>query len=117
MALQVTNAKNDAVLVSQGRVASNPWTRLMGLMGKRELQEGDGLLIPGSTSIHTHFMRFPIDVIFMSKDDKVVDLEEAMATWRMRFARGKAKYVIELPAGTIARTDTTVGDQLIVSRS
>ena len=116
MALSVKNSDNGATLVAKGKVADNPWTRLVGLMGKRELPEGDGLLIARSTSIHTCFMRIPIDVIFVSKEDRVVDVEEAMPAWRARIAKGKAHYVIELPAGTIRRSGTQVGHQLEVQR-
>ncbi len=116
MALSVKNQDNGATLVSAGKVASNPWTRLVGLMGKRALPDGDGLLIVRSTSIHTFFMRIPIDVMFMSKDDRVVDVEEAMPAWRARIAKGKAHYVIEMPAGTIRRSGTQVGHQLEVRR-
>lgn len=116
MALRVEHAGNGRMLVVRGRVANNPWTRLVGLMGKKELPEGDGLLIERSRSIHTHFMRFPIDVLFMGPDDTVVDVEEAMKPWRIRMSKSGARYVVEVPAGTLRRTDTKVGDKLIVDR-
>lgn len=116
MALRVEHPGSGELLVSEGRVANNPWSRLVGLMGKKSLADGDGLLIERSRSIHTHFMRFPIDVLFMGKDDTVVDLEEAMAPWKIRMSKGGARYVVELPAGTVKRTGTRVGDRLIVRR-
>ncbi|HBY98701.1 MAG: DUF192 domain-containing protein [Ardenticatenaceae bacterium] len=116
MQLHVTDATTGAVVVARGRIASNPWTRLVGLMGRRELPAGDGLLITRCKSIHTSFMRFPIDVLFVGADDRVVDLVEAMPAWRARLARGKAHYVIELPAGTIARAGIAAGHQLVVKK-
>lgn len=116
MSLHVVNVESNSVIVDQGRVAGNPWNRLIGLMGKKNLPEGDGLLITRSSSIHTCFMRIPIDVLFVNADDQVVDIEENMPAWRARIGRGGAKYVIEVPAGTVARTNTKVGDQLDVQR-
>lgn len=114
--LKVRHKENGALLVSQGRVANNPWSRLVGLMGRSGLPKGGGLLIERSRSIHTHFMRFPIDVLFMGTDDRVVDLEPEMRPWKIRMAGRGARYVVELPAGTLRRTGTEIGDQLEVQR-
>lgn len=84
-----------------------------GLMFRREFVEGDGLVIDPCSSIHMFFMRFPIDVLYMDRNNRVVRVQQAIKPWRMGplWTRG-AKYVIELPAGTIARTSTCVGDQI-----
>ena len=59
-------------------------------------------------------MRFPIDVLYVSKDGEVVAIDHAMAPWRFGRIHRKARYVVELPAGAAAATQTEVGDRLAV---
>ncbi len=112
--LHVENVTRGTVLVESGRVADNRWTRLRGLIGVRELPQGDGLLIRPCKGVHCMFMSIPIDVIYVDGDDRVVDLDPEMKPWAIGRPRRKSRYVIELPAGTIARTGTAPGDQLKV---
>jgi len=112
--LQVDNVTRNVALVTQGRVAVNPWTRLKGLIGVRDLPAGDGLLIKPCNGVHCMFMSIPIDVLYVDQDDKIVALDEHMAPWRMGRIYGRSRYVIELPAGTLAATGAAVGDQLAV---
>ncbi len=110
MSLQIDNLTRNTSLVESGRVADNFWTRFVGLMGAKGLAAGEGLLITRCNSIHTHFMRFPIDVVYVSRDLRVVHVDRAMAPWRFgRIHRG-ARFVVELPAG--AAEGTEVGDVL-----
>jgi uncharacterized membrane protein (UPF0127 family) len=90
-------------------VAANPWTRLRGLMGRRTLDEGEGLLLRGSGSVHTCFMRFPIDVVFLDRDMTVIGIAPAVRPWRAAARRG-AKAVLELAAGEAERRGLEVGD-------
>ncbi len=80
--IEIRNETRDTVLASRCRVADSYFPRLIGLMGAQSLPPGDGLLILPCSSIHTHFMRFPIDVIYVSREDIVVALDENMAPWR-----------------------------------
>jgi len=64
-------------------VASNPWSRFWGLMGRRGLDPGHGLLIKPCSSIHMFFMRFPIDVVFLDRDNVVVKVVHGIKPWRM----------------------------------
>jgi uncharacterized membrane protein (UPF0127 family) len=110
----VQNITRGVMLVERGRVANTVWTRLKGLIGVRQLAPGDGLAIIPCNGVHCLFMAIPIDVLYVSADHRVTALDPAMAPWTIgRFHRG-ARYVIELPAGTIAATGTAVGDQLAV---
>ena len=78
------------------------------------MPEGSALIIAPSNAIHTFFMRFPIDVAFVSKSGHVVKVRSAVPPWRMVAAlRGYA--VIELPAGSLERSDTKVGDVLVIA--
>ena len=113
--LRIHNESRDVSLVERGRVANNTWTRFKGLIGVRNLPEGDGLAIVPSSGVHCMFMSIPIDVVYVDKGDRVAALDPNMKPWAVgRLYRGVA-YVVELPAGTIARTGTQVGDQLRVT--
>ncbi len=95
------------------------WAKFMGLMGRRSLPQGDGLWLPDENGIHMLFMRFPIDVLFVSRPTapnnmrRVISARRAVPPWRGVVWRvGGAKGVMELPAGTIEATGTTVGDEI-----
>jgi uncharacterized protein len=113
--LQVKNLSKDTTLVSGGRVATNSWTRLKGLIGVRHLPDGDGILIRPCRGIHCMFMSIPIDVLYVDRNDRIIAVDEAMAPWRIGRIYFSSRYVIELPAGAIARTATAPGDHLQVS--
>lgn len=112
--VQVQNLTRGQMLVERGRVANTFWARLRGLMGSKPLAPGEGLLIVPCQSIHTHFMRFPIDVLYVSVAREVTGLEQALPPWRFGRWHRRAHFAIELPAGTIARTGTRLGDRLLV---
>jgi uncharacterized protein len=84
---------------------------MRGLLGRKALEPGEGLLIRPAPSIHTFFMRFPIDVMFLSRDGEVLKIAEQVGPWRMRSCRG-ALAVLELTAGDAARRGIAVGDQI-----
>jgi len=76
------------------------------------LPDGGGLVIEPCNSIHMFFMRYPLDIVFLSKEGKVVFMYRGIKPWRMgRIVRG-ARLAIELPEGSINRSDTQVGDSI-----
>lgn len=81
-----------------------------------EFTDGHALVIDPCTSIHMFFMRFPIDVLYLNRDNEVVRAQKGLKPWRVGplYTRG-ARFVIELPAGAIERSGTDVGDQLVIS--
>jgi uncharacterized membrane protein (UPF0127 family) len=83
-------------------LADGPLSRLRGLMGRRGLPAGHGLLLRPSPSIHTCFMRFSIDAVFLDRELRVLSVRERLRTWRFAGQRG-ARSVLELPAGEAAR--------------
>jgi uncharacterized membrane protein (UPF0127 family) len=85
-------------------VADRPLTRMRGLLGRTELPRGEGILLRPCGSIHTFFMRFPIDAVFVDRDGKVVGVERELRPWRTARHRG-AKAVLELAAGAAAGID------------
>ena len=102
------NPARGLVLAERARVADTVWTRAVGLLGRRDA--GGGLVIEPCSSIHTWFMGFPIDVVFLDADGVVLAAYPSLAPWRMtRWVRG-ARRVLEVDAGRIG--DTAVGDRL-----
>jgi uncharacterized protein len=93
-------------------IADTSFTRLIGLLGKRRLDPGCGLLIRPSCGIHTFGMLFPIDVVALNKDLQVLMLWHRLAPFRMTSIYLKANSMLELPAGQIRNCEIDVGDQL-----
>lgn len=85
-------------------------SRLQGLINRPFLESGSALVLPRCKSIHTFFMRFPIDVLFLNKQGKVVGKIEAMAPFRISPLFWQARQAIELPANTLKNTATQIAD-------
>jgi uncharacterized membrane protein (UPF0127 family) len=94
-------------------VADSPLPRMRGLLGRRNLGSDEGVLLRPAGSIHTFFMRFPIDVVFLDRDGRVLRVAESVRPWRTAAARG-ARAVLELRAGESGRRRVAVGDVLEV---
>jgi uncharacterized membrane protein (UPF0127 family) len=84
---------------------------MRGLLGRSSLPSGQGILLRPAASIHTFFMRFPIDVVFLDDELRVVEIAADLRPWRAAGKRG-ARAVLELPAGECARRGLAVGDQV-----
>ncbi|HUS14595.1 MAG TPA: DUF192 domain-containing protein [Chloroflexia bacterium] len=106
------NVTRDTVVASEVRMATSPWARGLGLMGHPGLAPGQALVLQPESSIHMFFMRCPLDVLFLDKDDRVLHLYTGLRPWRVsRIVRG-SKRVVEMPVGGLAGSGTQVGDQL-----
>ena len=103
--------KNGVILSKNTKVAKTFNDRVLGLMFKKNMDLEESLLIQPCNSIHTCFMNFPIDVIFLSKNNEVVHLIRKMKPWRFSLVYFRSKKVLELRAGTIG-DDLYKGDQL-----
>jgi uncharacterized membrane protein (UPF0127 family) len=88
---------------------------MRGLLGRRALPSGEGLLLRPAGSVHTAFMRFPIDVVFLDTDGAVVGIAPELRPWRAAGRRG-ARAVLELPAGECERRGLRTGDRVEVVR-
>lgn len=95
-------------------VADRMLPRMKGLLGRRELPSGEGMLIRPAPSIHTFFMRFPIDAVFLARDGEVLKVSSNVKPWRARSCR-RAHSVLELAAGEAERRMVARGDRLRVS--
>ena len=116
------NISRGTVLAERLEDGSSFWAKFMGLMGRASLPSGDGLWLPDENGIHMLFMRFAIDVVFVSAPPdgpdghrRVLFARRAVPAWRGVVWRvGGAKGVLELPAGTIESTGTNIGDEIAI---
>jgi uncharacterized membrane protein (UPF0127 family) len=99
------------MLADAASVADSSESRRTGLLKHTSLAPGDGLWIVPCESVHSFFMKFTIDVLYLDRQHKVKKARSEMVPWRAS-ACLTAHSVLELPAGTIARTGTVAGDQL-----
>ena len=103
------------VVVERLLVADSPLARMRGLLGRSGLPSGEGLLLRPAGSVHTAFMRFPIDVVFLDREGAVVGIAPELRPWRAAGRRG-ARAVLELPAGECERRGLQTGDRVEVVR-
>jgi uncharacterized protein len=89
-------------------------TRNKGLLGRHALAPGSAMILAPCSSVHTFFMKFPIDIVFVARDGRVVKIRSRCGPWRLAFGVG-AFAVIELPAGAVEASGTRVGDRLTIS--
>jgi uncharacterized membrane protein (UPF0127 family) len=111
----VRNTSRNTILGDRVEIADTSLTRLFGLLGKRHLDTGRGLWIKPSSGVHTLGMQFPIDVIGLDKELRVIRLWQNLVPYRVTGVSTRMRSVIELPAGRIAACSTEVGDLLEVA--
>jgi len=110
------NSTRGKILADTLDIADTFVKSLLGLMGKSSLKEGQALWINPCQSIHTFWMRFPIDVMFLDKEGLVVHLIACMKPFRVSKHVLKARSVLELPACTISDSSTQLGDCIEISK-
>lgn len=96
------------VVCDRCSVADQPLSRLRGLMGRRELAPGEGLLLRPTPSIHTFFMRFAIDAVFLDAELRVLSVKPDLRPWRFA-GRRRTRAVLELPSGEARRLGLAPG--------
>jgi uncharacterized protein len=105
-----------AAVCERCTVADTPLPRMRGLLGRKDLPPDEGVLLRPAGSVHTFFMKFPIDVVFLDRDGRVLRIAESVPPWRTTATRG-AKAVLELRAGESARRRLLPGDLLEVGEA
>jgi uncharacterized protein len=104
--------EDGSIVCERCLLAETALTRMRGLLGRRELPSGEGILLKPASSVHMAFMRFPIDAVFLDRDLRVVKVASDLRPWRAAASRG-ARAVLELPAGEAKKRGLTAGDRLI----
>ncbi len=108
----VTDATTAKVLAGRAETARGAWAQFVGLMGRADLPCDHGLVLPRTRGVHTHFMRFAIDVAFYDKNGVIVGVEHALQPWRFSAYHLRARGAVELPAGTLRANGTQEGHVL-----
>jgi uncharacterized protein len=104
--------ENGRVVCEELHLADGPLSRARGLLGRSALPQGEGLLLRPASSIHTAFMRFPIDAVFLDRDLRVLRVVANVRPWRAAGCRG-ARAVLELSAGESERRGVRPGDRVV----
>src|SRR3954470_16891693 len=110
--LRAVNDTKGVVLATRVTAATSLGSRSRGLLGRASLPADEGLWINPCRSVHTFFMRFPIDVLFLDPQNIAV-ARATLVPWRLSHWVWSAGSVLELPAGTLARTRTESGDRIV----
>lgn len=111
--VSVRNQTRNTVLAATAQVADTSATRRTGLLKHTHLDPGDGLWIKPCESVHTFFMKFAIDLVYLDRKLKVRKVRHAVPPWRLS-ACLTAHSILELPAGTAKQTGTEAGDELVI---
>jgi len=108
--LKIENATKEVTLADEAGIADTFFGRLKGLLGRKDLPKGDGLVIDPCTGIHTVGMKFGMDVIFLDRSSCVIGLRTGIAPNHLTRIFWKAKRAVELPVATIEDSGTDIGD-------
>jgi len=110
--LVARNASLNTVIADRVGVAATRAARAVGLLSRTGLEPGEALWIVPSRGVHTCGMRFPIDVVALDEAGTVIDCVSNLKPWRLRLPRRGTAGVLELPAGTVAASGTTIGHHI-----
>lgn len=108
--MKIYNSTQNSIISEDVNVADNFISRSVGLLSKKSLNEGESLVIKPCCSIHTFFMRFEIDVLFIGKNGQIIAMYENVKPWRILPIHLSSKYVVEIKAGTISKKNISKSD-------
>jgi uncharacterized membrane protein (UPF0127 family) len=112
--VKIIQLNTDRGILCVAEVADTHWKRLRGLLGRRRLAQGEGMWFKPCKSVHTFFMAFPIDVVYLTKEDVVAKVEPRLRPFSLSWGGPGAHTAVELPAGTIDRLRLRPGDPVMV---
>lgn len=108
--MRIINRTRDTTLAESVIIADTPFRRMKGLLGRKEFSRGAAIVLCPCNSVHTLFMRFPIDIAFIDKDHRVVKILSSLKPFRVSAVYLRASCAIEFPAGVLTATNTGIGD-------
>lgn len=114
---QIKNLRNEIIIAQKVKIAKTYLSRAFGLIPYSKLEEDEGLIISNCQCVHTFFMRFPIDVIFCTKDNKVIHIEHNLTAWRISSFCRSSSYVVELAANCAKRLNIQIDDVLQIEKT
>ena len=112
MEYEVINERGGGLILERAALLDGVWPRMKGLLGRRGLSAGEGVILRPCSSLHTAFMRFSIDVVFLDSGGRVRKIVENLRPFRLAAVWG-GREVIEMAAGALQAADLAVGDRLI----
>lgn len=114
--MRLINRENGKVIADEIELADSFWKRFRGLMLKKSFPRGRALVFPLSEpkrySIHTFFMRFPIDLLYLNQKLEVIESRKGLSPWKTHKSKEEASILVELPAGRIEEAEVKIGDVL-----
>lgn len=113
--MKIINKTKGTCLAEAAVFADTLFLRMKGLLDRNEIKKGEALIITPCDSIHTFFMRFAIDVIFVDRRHRVDFAINSIKPWRLSRLCWRAKFAIELPSGVIQETRTEKGDEISIT--
>lgn len=113
--VKIINESKNIILAERAEIADTFWLRLKGLLGRKQLELKAGLILNPCNSIHTFFMRFPIDAAFIDSKNRIVKAYHSLPAWRASGMFLNSSLCIELPAGTLLTSGTETGDYIQIS--
>ena len=111
--VRVTNSSRGRELGTRVILADRFWPRLRGLIARPRIEPGEGLMIVPCRGVHMYLMTYPIDVALLDRDGEVVAMYRELAPGARTRWHGDAHHALEVPAGMLAETSTTVGDRIV----
>ncbi|MCA9407529.1 MAG: DUF192 domain-containing protein [Candidatus Omnitrophica bacterium] len=112
--MKIVNQSRNTIVASEATKADTFLSRMIGLLNRKDLSAQEALIITKCNSIHMLFMKFSIDVIFITKENIVVGLIKGIQPFRLSPVFWKASCAIELAVGGIERSNTSLGDRLSI---
>ena len=112
--VKVENTTRDLVLADHAELANNPWRLLVGLIPYRQIEAGQGMVLPRTGSIHTVGVRFEIDVLFLDRAGNVLGLRPRVLPGKIAWAPRGAHTAVELPGGALESTPCAPGDRIVI---
>lgn len=116
MKIKIINKRTGANIASRAKIAKSFLAKAVGLLLKKSFEHGEGLVFERCNGVHTLFLRFELDLIYVNKEKIVTKVIENFPKGKFSPFAFKASDLIELPAGTIKNTGTMIGDQLFFEK-
>jgi uncharacterized protein len=113
--MRALNRSTGKELAGTLAVAESLLARTRGLLGREALPKGEGLLIRPCKGVHTFLMKFPIDVVFLDKENRVIKTVQKLLPYRISSVVISSACVIELPAGTLLESGTGAGNEIVIT--
>lgn len=117
MGMRIRNGRDGSIPADRVEIARSLLGRLVGLIGRREFPGGSALVIQGCRQVHTFFMRFPIDVVFLDAENHILCVEADVRPYSITRYCKRAASAVELPAGTASEYGLRIGDALVMHDS